>query len=423
MRIKKFVASSLKEATEKMKQELGENAIVLNTRSVPATGIFSLAGKQQYEITGAIDDDVKKQIPAARKGAALAYQRNSAQHDDDNDLPAIEALKKLSNSFERERTAAIQTNTQHTSQQQSQRESKPIPSTMAIEAMQAEMDELKQTLHAMMSEFKTSRGLVLPMHYKKVYDALMAQEVSEKIAMSILQPLMDAPQGYSAQQIIDESLRTLASIIPVAGEGKSTRKKTKVIAIVGPTGVGKTTTIAKLSAIFSLVKKLDVGLISADTYRIAAIDQLQTFATIASIDMDVAYKPKDMPLLLKKHKAKDIIFIDTAGRNQRNPKELQQIEKFLRAAEPDETHLVLSTTSSLRTLRDVVKRFAVLKPNRFIFSKLDEASAFGNIINIAVETPTPISYLTLGQQVPDDILAADANAIAHMMYSGEPVHG
>jgi flagellar biosynthesis protein FlhF len=401
MKIKKFVAPTLKEATEKMKRELGENAILLNTRTVPVGGVFNIKGKTQYEITGAVDDEFK-QAPTPQRKHPVPEPSAPAEES------PLAALQQLSERFGQERAVA-----------RDQRLAAAAVEKASIpDAWQTEMDELKRSFRDLREEIAGAKGQSLPASYKKVFSSLVSQEISEKVAMSIIQPMMNASQGFSAAQIYDRSVKSLADLIPVAGESKPLRRRPKIIAFVGPTGVGKTTTIAKLSAIFSLVKKLKVALISADTFRIAAIDQLQTFATIASIDMDVAYKPKDMPVLLKKFAHKDIIFIDTAGRNQRNPKEIAQLEKILKAANPDEVHMVLSSTASLRTMRDVMKRFSSLTPNRIIFSKLDEASAFGNIVNLVVDHPIPISYLTMGQQVPDDIQAADNAAIAQMIFNG-----
>ncbi|HLP17858.1 MAG TPA: flagellar biosynthesis protein FlhF [Bacteroidota bacterium] len=431
MKIKKFVAPTLKEATEKMKKELGDNAILLSTRSVPAGGVFSMKGKLQYEITGAVDDEFQHSPAAAHASERKASAQPSSGREGQgthasaratDDTSPLAALQQLSERFGQERTTARET--RHASVAQSAVSSSSIERGAShgvaphSPAMQAELDELKRSLDDLREEISNSKGHALPLSYRRVFNALTAQDVTEKIAMGIIQPMMDSAQGFSAAQINDRALKALAELIPAAGESKLLKKRSKIIAFVGPTGVGKTTTIAKLSAIFSLVKKMKVALISADTFRIAAIDQLQTFATIASIDMDVAYKPKDMPLLLKKFASKDVIFIDTAGRNQRNPKEIAQLEKILRAAQPDEVHMVLSSTASLRTMRDVVKRFAPLTPNRIIFSKLDEASAFGNIVNLTADTRLPISYLTMGQQVPDDIQAADSLAIAQMIFNG-----
>lgn len=399
MKIKKFVAPTLKEATEKMKKELGENAILLNTRTVPVVGVFSGRGRTQYEITGAVDDDVTQAATAQRKELA----RTQAAGKEESPLAA---LQQMSERFGQERAAVRE--------QRAAAEQAPLSA-----AWQSELDDLKRSFNDLREEVSSSsKGQALPTSYKKVYATLVSQEISEKVAMSIIQPMMNASQGFSAAQIYDRAMRSVAELVQVSGESKPLRKRSKIIAFVGPTGVGKTTTIAKLSAIFSLVKKMKVALISADTFRIAAIDQLQTFATIASIDMDVAYKPKDMPLLLKKFSGKDVVFIDTAGRNQRNPKEIAQLEKILAAADPDEVHMVLSATASLRTMRDVMKRFSSLSPNRIIFSKLDEASAYGNIVNLVVDHPIPISYLTMGQQVPDDIQVADNAAIARMIFNG-----
>jgi len=163
---------------------------------------------------------------------------------------------------------------------------------------------------------------------------------------------------------------------------------------------------------------MEVGLITADTYRIGAIEQLRTFASIADIPMEVVYRSSEMAHALKKLSRKDIIFVDTVGRNQRSKKDLAELGKFVEAAKPDEVHLVLSASTSAKALLDIVEKFSRLKPNNLIFTKIDEAVTFGPLFNIAQRQKVNISYLTTGQAVPEDIVPADGIKFASLVYAG-----
>ena len=191
---------------------------------------------------------------------------------------------------------------------------------------------------------------------------------------------------------------------------------------LGPTGVGKTTTIAKLAAKRKLTDGLSVALISADTYRIGAIEQLQTFAAIADIPMEVVYEPTEMEGALQKFKEKDVVYIDTVGRSHYNTKEVAEVAEFVSAARPDEVHLVLSASTQTRALLDSVERFNPAKPNRLLITKTDEVSTFGPLLTLANENPFPLSFLTTGQGVPDDIVPARARDLAAMVYKGVAPH-
>jgi len=214
-------------------------------------------------------------------------------------------------------------------------------------------------------------------------------------------------------------ISTLASMIPTSDFELNGEGKPKVISLVGPTGVGKTTCIAKLAVISKILHNLDIGLISIDTYRLGALDQLKIFSEISNIDFLVAYEPNDVAKFLKKFKKKDIVFIDTVGRSQNNKKLLNTINDFLKKVNIDETYLVLNSTSDYKIILDVAEKFKVLNYDAVIFSKLDEAISYGNIFNFVNQIDVPIKYLTNGQVIPDDIIAADSEFIANMVYSGK----
>jgi flagellar biosynthesis protein FlhF len=196
-------------------------------------------------------------------------------------------------------------------------------------------------------------------------------------------------------------------------------QKVKSVALVGPTGVGKTTCIAKLAVISKILHNLDIGLISIDTYRLGAIDQLKIFSEISTIEMQVAYEVKDIPSIMNKFKKKDIIFIDTVGRSQKNSEQLIKTKEFLDAAGVDETFLVLSSTNSTKNLFDAAERFQIFNYDSIIFTKIDEGVSFGNLLNVIANFNIPVSFLSNGQVIPDDIISASPEFIAKMIYTGK----
>jgi len=211
----------------------------------------------------------------------------------------------------------------------------------------------------------------------------------------------------------------ISSLIPTKNLELQKNNKTKVVSVVGPTGVGKTTCIAKLAIIAKLLHNLDVGLISVDTYRLGAIDQLRIFSEVSNIDMLIAYEPEEMPGLLSSFRNKDIVFIDTAGRSQKRNDQLVKTKKYLENIKVDETFLALSSTNSTKNLFDTAEKFKVFNYDSFIFTKIDEGVSFGNILNVVTNFNVPVSFLSNGQVIPDDIISADSEFISKLIYTGK----
>ncbi|MBP1691019.1 MAG: Flagellar biosynthesis protein FlhF [Bacteroidetes bacterium] len=417
MRIKKFVAHSLKEATDQMKAELGPEAIVISSRKTTRGGPFNFLGREAYEVTGAIDDTPPAAQNTYRRrsgGAGFGRQleQSRASIDEEN---ALAGLRRVAEHFgERQSDDARSGSTGRR---------RPDPTEMV--ELRTDMEDVKGTLKAIVEHLKYSRMPALPDTLQKAYGRLVQHDVDERLAADIIQSVyarLSQDQMTNKLYLEKQLLAAIAGIIPTVEAEKSRRKKTRVIALVGPTGVGKTTTIAKLAAINKLLSGLEVGLISADTYRIGAIEQLRTFAGIADIPMDVVYKPVEMGAALKKFRTKDVVFVDTVGRSQRSKKELYDLAKFVFAADPDETHLVLNASTNVKTCEEIIDQFKVVKPNRLIFSKLDEAATYGPMLSIIHRHHLPLSYVTTGQAVPDDIRRVEASQLAAMVYSGEMAH-
>ncbi len=382
MQIKKYRASSLKEAAEIMKSELGAEALILGTKVVADENNNRL---KLYEITAGVD-----KFEIAEETKTKAIKQNLSQ----------------SNSFADEMknmTARIY--------QQNQKQK--INSAYGLtENIEKDIIVKKET-----AAFKENPADDNRM--KEIVKNLSDKEVQKSVVLSVMEQLKKYKNFLSKDNLDNYVQTVLGSLIQTKSLDLNVKKQNKVIALVGPTGVGKTTTIAKLALIAKIIHKLDVGLISIDTYRLGAIDQLKSFADVSHTDFLVAYEPEEMPALMKKFAKKDIVFIDTVGRNHKNDAQLKSNLDFLSSVKIDETFLVLSAASSTRNLVEIAKKFKIFNYSAFIMSKIDEAVVHGNMINLSTKTGSPIAFLTNGQTIPDDIISADKDYIANLIYTSQ----
>jgi flagellar biosynthesis protein FlhF len=425
MRIKKFVGPDIKSITQQMKSELGPDAIVLNLRKVPKGGVLGVLGKELIEITAAIDEQVDLQhstyspevVRESQGNQARTFEtllRNSGLQVPNGDVRAVnpqtvDGLKKVAEHFEKRHTENV----------------KSVPArareTSEYYQLKSEVEDIKSVVTGIAHTLKYSQTPALPDSLRDAYVTLLEQEMDEEAAAQLTEAVFKTmpPGQLDRKDVVDRRLiETIAAVVKTGTPVRVRTKRPRVIALVGPTGAGKTTTIAKLAAIEKFLNNARVGLITVDTFRIGAIEQLKTFASIADIPMEVVYRPSEMSASIKKFSNKDIILVDTVGRSQRASKDLAELKKFVEAAKPDEVHLVLSASTGLKTLQEVVEKFKVLRPNNVIFSKIDEAVTFGPLFNIAQKVNVNVSYLTTGQGVPDDIVAADGIKFASLIYQG-----
>ncbi len=407
MRIKKFTGATLKEATDLMKSELGAEAIILSTRKVARGGVLNFLGKEEFEITAAIDDQVMEaRTPKEFDGALTEAQRAATSASSAEST--LEGLRHMARHFE-ERAKKLSA------------EPASVLATAPYRALRDEVENLRTIVQEVAVHLKHARMPALPEHLRNAYITLVAHGVEEQLAAELTQSVYRSlgEDLLESKHLVEQAVvKEIAAIVRVASESDMT-KKPNVVALVGPTGVGKTTTIAKLAAIQKLTKGKNVALISADTYRIGAIEQLRTFAAIANIPMQVVYEPSEMRTALARLGERDVVFIDTVGRSQRVAHEIKEVADFLSAAHPHEVHLVISASADNRVMTEAVENFRPASPNRIIFSKLDEAVAYGHLVNVAHQSGLPISYLTTGQNVPEDIVLANNMQLARMVFTGE----
>lgn len=363
MQIKKFKARTLKEAITEMKKEFGDEAIVLSTKVIDS--LSNGIEQKQFEITASVDE---------------------------------------------EESAVVKDNAWEVAK---------------VQDFQTEMEKLTEKIYGISTESKSepSRFHSNKNKIKNNFEEIKQYLLDKDINIEIINRIFNKVRQY--EPFVDDANRddyivsTLGSLIPTSEFELSKQSRPKVITLVGPTGVGKTTCIAKLAVISKILHNLDIGLISIDTYRLGALDQLKIFSEISNIDFLVAYEPSDIQKFMKKFKNKDIVFIDTVGRSQNNTKLLNSINDFLNKVNVDETYLVLNSTSDYKVMLDITQKFKIFNYDALVFSKLDEAISYGNIVNLVNEVDTPIKYLTNGQVIPDDIIAADSEFIANMIYSGK----
>lgn len=367
MFIKKFKAPTLQEAMVRMKEELGKEAVVLSTKIIEDDLGFDVS--KMFEITAGLDEDKMPDTPAAVLNSAEKPARGNFQSE----------LHRLTNKI------------YHTT------------------------DDIKVSGEELPTAGKTENKEDF---LTKVENELTDKEINKSVISKIILQLKKYEGFLKDEELEDQLISTISSMIPTSSFHLDKGKKTKVISLVGPTGVGKTTCIAKLAVISKILHNLDIGLISIDTYRLGALDQLKIFSEVSDIDFLVAYEPNDLKKHLEKFRKKDLVFIDTAGRSQNNLKLLQGAKKFLDSVKADETYLVLNTTSTTKTLLDTAEKFQLFDYTGFVFTKLDEAAAFGNILNVVSKFNYPVAYLTNGQVIPDDIIAADPEFIASAIYTG-----
>lgn len=231
-----------------------------------------------------------------------------------------------------------------------------------------------------------------------------------------------APGGVAPGQWAEHLRQIVARGLRIAGPIRTPPGARRVVALVGPTGVGKTTTIAKLAAGFRLQAQRRVALVTIDTFRIAAVQQLQAYAEIMDLPMEVVETPAEMQPALARLGEVDLVLVDTAGRSPRSDARIEQLRSILQAARPDETHLVLSATSSRETIDNILGGFAAIAPTAAILTKLDETPQLAGTLAALEGRELPLSYITTGQQVPDDIETADAATLARGLLSpGTPL--
>jgi len=476
MRIKKYTAKSMKEALLQIKAELGEDAMILKTAKL-SKGLFGLSGQEEIEVTAGVDDESPGKRPpefaplrlgdpaGAKPGETGLYGRPRTQTTLAADplpplspLPQDNASEQLASlppnvrpyfpprqpssyqrplepqfpdpSLQNARPMAAPTSMPMSAQTSTPAPTRRFPTVKRspdeIAELKADVHELKDLVKSVLTSASspilthrdeagvtTAGDMEWDAFVKRLTDAEVKPEIARKLVNSIRGGLQ-----ITDAELEDKLFNALSEQFPVSGPLKLKKDAPLVVAFVGPTGSGKTTTLAKLAAYCCMNKSKKVSIITADTYRIAAIEQIRTFADIVNVGLQIVFSPDEVPDALAECEDSDVVFVDNAGRSQRDKEHMEELRLLMDMLRPDETHLVLSATTKDSDLLDMVHRYRNIKVNRLLFTKLDETTRLGNIFNVVSDLGIPVSYFTAGQSVPDDIEVAQAGKFVKRLMEG-----
>jgi flagellar biosynthesis protein FlhF len=365
MKMKKYSASTMPEVMKIIRKDLGEDAVILNSKVVYSKGILGLFKKKTIEVLAGMD--------------------------------SVETPDSLSS---------------HTTQ--------TVKNDLTSTEIKKELEDLKN----MVKSIKQSQvGTGFPEEFNIILNYLADQELSEELITTISDELFahfknsQTPLPLEVQkEIVQNLLFAKLQEVPFGGISYSN----KFINVLGPTGVGKTTTIAKMAARAVLEKKKKVGFITTDTYRIAAIEQLKTYAGLLQAPIEILYNEHDLKEVMRKFEDLDVVFIDTAGRNYKEIKFVQDLQKLINFEGNTETFLVLSTTSKQKDMEVIIEKFRDFPIEKFIFTKIDETNSIGAIINLMIKYKKGLAYYTDGQEVPEDIVEANLIELLNLFLKGIP---
>ncbi|HEY1923232.1 MAG TPA: flagellar biosynthesis protein FlhF [Tepidisphaeraceae bacterium] len=388
MDLRTFQANTMSAALTEVKQEMGPNAMILQTRSFYKPRWLGLRKREIFEIT-------------ASRNARLS-DRNPKPQPARQAPPAPQPIKPAE-----ARRQILES---------------PAAQNAAMLGLIQEFNGLKGLVKELVHHSTRSRCPEIPEELFDFYNHLIQNQVAEELAADMIKTVQKQIRPEHAKQPEFVKLKLAEQIerlLPSAGP--IVRTKTvgpHVVALIGPTGVGKTTTIAKLAANLMLREKRRVGLITLDTYRIAAIDQLRKYADILGSPLKVVGTAEETAAAVRSMHDCEFILIDTAGRSPNDALKLSELKGLLAAAKPDEVHLVLSTTASEKCVELAISRFSEVRVDKIIFTKIDEAAHVGVVLNVVHKVNKGLSYITTGQDVPDDIEVGQPKRLAQLILSG-----
>ncbi len=468
MKVKRYVGETAQEALQKVKSDLGRDAIILNTRKIRRKGIAGLFTKPLVEVVATIDADavsskknyndnkpmqgqaraeaaVDSYRPAEAKNIYTSPEAKKASIEAEA-LNAISFKNELINNMQAQRDGfnnpqgslynqsgmyVRNQNPQQNNIQPSPEFIKPEEPAKALnlsdilkESLKAEKEdasgisEIKNMLNkvydAVKVDYENNRLSEITKSYLKrlednEVDKLIINDIKEDVIelLSIEKQQNESIVRSALYDILDKYIKDPEPFIP--------SKNKKVILFIGPTGVGKTTTLAKLAANMVINEKRKVGLITSDTYRIAAVEQLKTYSEIIGVPLSIIYSPAEITNTISGYKDKDLVLVDTAGRSHKDQYQLMELKSLLKYSIDNEVYLLISATTKFSDCLEIIKSYSFLDNYKLIFTKLDETSTLGLLLNVAYITKKPISYITIGQSVPDDIEVADKSKIINSL--------
>lgn len=440
----KFRAESLDKAYRAMRKRLGDEAIIVRTTTLKEGGFMGFLARTVVEVTAsapASDAATRPLSTAERKYLEAAAASGGTPTASAAPVGSEERMNDTVSYFQKiisdaqDRVAAAG--------ESPERPGAPARGTGGAKSsivpflkprgdaaknstdveMRQDITEMREMLNVLSAEMP---GAGLPQEFVPAYRMLLERGVDRKRAASLVGAAADTddPSMFRDSRVFTERLKMqVRRSVATTGGITMSPGRCKVVALVGATGVGKTTSLAKLAAIFAVQQRARVAVITSDTYRVAAPEQLRMYANIIDLEMKVVQDRKEMVEAIHGFRGYDMVLLDTAGGSPYNDEQIGDAVQLLEAAKPDEVLLALSASQALEDLRDVVSHFSRLKPTSLFFTKLDETRRYGAMFCLVAEAGLPLSYLSIGQNVPDDIVVANEGMIADLIIEGGEKRG
>lgn len=429
MTINKYQGKTREEAIEKAKKELGPNAVVLNVKEIRPKGMLKMFKGSLFEVTVAMEEKEKFETPLSVVNASLKGSDSVKTHDV-IDLAADEEIE-----LPKPQPAAAKAETETKKAEPVKENVPPIREQKNInnnEDLEQRLENLSNMLEKQFGaeEIRKEERVEPPQSanpesfqfIKMLYRTLLENDVNEKYVNQIMdeaEKIMHngSSVDYILSNVYQKMILKFGQPVGIELSGK----KPKVLFFIGPTGVGKTTTIAKIASKYKVEYDKKVAFLTADTYRIAATEQLRIYANILDAPMSIIYTEEEMNTAIERVSDYDLIFVDTAGFSHRNEAQCQDMKRLisgLNAKYEKEVYLVVSATTKYKDLLEIADIYKEIANYKLIFTKLDETTTFGNMLNIKLYSGAGLSYMTTGQNVPDDIEEFDTQKIVKQLLGG-----
>ena len=437
-RIHKIYGRTPKEVRQKARKEFGEDFSIVKMNRVSGKSLLKPNKNSNYELIIAIESEIETTAPLVRPkqkspdpenlkdaitrvNTLLSANAYTQQMETKQDSHSVEVSTEDFDTegesphisygappdFEEQKTKT---------HNQTRANNRPNTSSEVYNHLGSELTEIRDVLHILLNNVKANDIPDLPDEVTGLYQKFLKHDVDQTLAYDLAEAMEDCFHDEKGRSIHQHLTALLKKIVTTSG-GIQFRSSTTIVALVGPTGVGKTTTIAKLAVQYKFKDK-KVVLITTDDFRIGAIEQLTTYAEILSLPMEVAHEPDELEDKISQHNSADLILLDTPGRSQLDQPRIRLIESFLNSACPDETHLLINMTTRNQDIQSMISRFGSLGVDRLGFTKLDEANCLGPILNSSLRFKKPISFFTTGQDVAGDIEIASHNRMATFLLRG-----
>lgn len=397
MVIKRYIVNSMSEALTRIRYELGKDAVIISQRRIRKGGFWGFFSKKVLEVTAAVDN--KKPSRNVSSG--------------ENVEESIKAIKKIMNSKIKENEKQIKESNIQPNNEERKRTEVIFDENykLMLEKNNGQLINEVKEMRSMLDEMVKGSNITIGKSKVQLY--LEKMDIEDEVVKYIMNEMKMIPDDIPNKEKIKKVMEHIIITKPM--------QESNVVVLVGPTGVGKTTTIAKLAGKMALLEGKKVGLITIDTYRIGAVEQLKTYADIMNIPFKVVLTIKEMEAAVESMSNCDVILVDTTGRSSKNTMQISELRAFIEKVNTDNVNLVMSCTTKNRDIDVILDGYKPLNYSNIIITKLDETSTYGSIINICKDSKKPITFVTTGQNVPDDIKFITSKEITNLILGEDSI--